>query len=267
MLKELRQRVARILPKHARRIEGIHHVQYKIQWTASAVPLDLRFLAVVAGATGCCFFDETADLRIGSLKKLVGLDVLELEAWPQAVQVAALDAAYGATSKRGGRRTTIHGLPHEKAAVRAEIVAREVVAQLKASKAAKPNQVAYVGVVGEIVEAVNRRRPVRCVATDFSKQVIGRKILDTVVISGNDTLAAVAGANVAVVTGMTIGNGTLGEILRVAKKNNTRIVMFAQTGANLGRELIKLGADAVIAEPFPFYNIGSGPTDIICYRR
>lgn len=130
LLDDLKRRVRRLLPLSARRIQGFHHVHYRLQWAAATIPLDLQFLVVISGSTGCCFFDEKSGISTKSLRSLVGLDLLELDEWPLPVQVAAIDAAYGATATQAGSKTTIHGLPQEKALKRAKIIAREVVQQL-----------------------------------------------------------------------------------------------------------------------------------------
>jgi hypothetical protein len=53
---------------------------------------------------------------------------------------------------------------------------------------------------------------------------------------------------------MTISNGSLPGILDIAKANNTRLMIIAETGAGLGRAYCDLfDIDVVVSEPYPFY--------------
>lgn len=65
---------------------------------------------------------------------------------------------------------------------------------------------------------------------------------------------------------MTLATDTLDQILEAAQENDTRVLVFAETGANLGEALCRLGVDTVVGEPFPFY-IFHGTSQINVYRR
>jgi hypothetical protein len=52
-----------------------------------------------------------------------------------------------------------------------------------------------------------------------------------------------------------------------AQKAGTKLLLFAETGANFGEEYCRsIGVDAVVSEPFPFY-IFQGVSTIEVYRR
>ncbi|MGD8628540.1 MAG: hypothetical protein PVH52_05625, partial [bacterium] len=68
-------------------------------------------------------------------------------------------------------------------------------------------------------------------------------------------------------TGMALTTDALGDIIDVCKQHDTRLVIFAETGAHFGEEYCRtLGVDSVVSEPFPFY-IFQGMSRIEIYRR
>jgi hypothetical protein len=77
----------------------------------------------------------------------------------------------------------------------------------------------------------------------------------------------VAEADLAIITGMTISNGSLPELIDIAKKNNTKIMIVAETGAGFGRAYCDLfSIDVVVSEPYPFY-IFRCHSEIKIYRK
>ncbi len=66
---------------------------------------------------------------------------------------------------------------------------------------------------------------------------------------------------------MTLTTHAAGDIVDVCREHDTKVVMFAETGANFGEEYCQtIGIDAVVSEPFPFY-IFQGMSRIEIYRR
>jgi outer membrane protein assembly factor BamB len=73
--------------------------------------------------------------------------------------------------------------------------------------------------------------------------------------------------DLAIVTGMTIFNDSLEEIVEVAQSRGTKLLMFCETGANFAEEYCRsIGVDTVVSELFPFY-IFQGTSTIEVYRR
>jgi hypothetical protein len=59
----------------------------------------------------------------------------------------------------------------------------------------------------------------------------------------------------------------MGDIIDTCKEKNTKVVIFAETGANFGEEYCStLGVDSVVSELFPFY-IFQGVSTIEIYRK
>ena len=84
---------------------------------------------------------------------------------------------------------------------------------------------------------------------------------------GARTYSYVEDVDVAIITGMTLTTDSLTDIVDTAKRHDTRVLMFAETGANMGEEYTgdAVGVDTCVSEPFPFY-IFQGLTTIEVYR-
>jgi hypothetical protein len=103
-------------------------------------------------------------------------------------------------------------------------------------------------------------------ATDLDPSLVGKQICGIEVISGVRTAEVVAESDVAVVTGMTVSNGTIDNIIEAARGSGTQIIMFAESGASFAGVYLSQGIDCVISERFPFY-IFQGASEIGIHRR
>jgi uncharacterized protein (DUF4213/DUF364 family) len=124
-----------------------------------------------------------------------------------------------------------------------------------------------VGAIGVIIDTL-RKQNMHVTATDLDEALINNKLSDVEIADGAlHTNEYVAEADVAIVTGMCIGNGTLPEIVDIANKNGTKLIIVAETGAGLGRAYCDLfDIDVVVAEPFPFY-IFDCHSEMLIYRK
>ncbi len=198
---------------------------------------------------GACYcFDDGRTLDAD----LIGEDARYIRANDECFRIAILDAAFAALKDDAAREFYLEGTASEKAAQRADIVVKEVLAQIE-GRSDRPSLV-NVGVIGTILEKL-RRYDVDLYATDLEPALVGQRLSGVRVQDGERyTLEHVARCDVALVTGMTLANNSLEEILRVARRNQTKVVLFNETGAWFAQELCdNFGVDAVIAEPFPFY--------------
>jgi uncharacterized protein (DUF4213/DUF364 family) len=76
----------------------------------------------------------------------------------------------------------------------------------------------------------------------------------------------IAAADLIIITGMTLPNGTLPSILETAKAFDTSTMVWAVTGRNLGQYYAEHGVDCVISDPSPFFQL-PGPASIRIWRR
>lgn len=183
---------------------------------------------------------------------LIGQDCRNIRNCDHCITLAALDSTYAAYPVQHELEFTLTDKIPVKAFGRAAIVASEVSRIALIEKLQTPS-VVTVGSVGTIIhELVMRKFSVS--ATDLDPVVIGANMSGVVVEDGNhSTLARVAEADIAVVTAMTLVTDTFDEILTTAKNSRTKIILFAQTGANFAPYLIEIGVHTVVAEHFPFY--------------
>jgi hypothetical protein len=207
----------------------------------------------VADAVGSCAV-EPGEVADSDVFDVVGLPVRELFAHPvPAVRIAALDAALMAArpfaGDPGGEPVLI---PAGDSLAKSMSRARAVVELLPAGPGAR---IAVIGVVNSLLHALSERG-MRYTPCDLKP---GRTEWDEPVIT--DAAVAVAGADAVLATGMTLGNGTFDGLPAAGAP----VVLFAQTGAAIARELVGHGVHAVSAEPYPFFWLAGGDTVIYRY--
>ena len=240
---------------------------YKVDMTFRPNQLEMPFsdkLLVVqtkGGSGACCCFgncqiDET---------DFVGLDIREIDTPNHCFQVALLDAGYSQVILSPTYSVKLVGSSYQKAFSRASIATYEVARCAKGMAAKSPRVVVVGSVANIIMELSNLNFDV--VATDLDVAVIGKSIGEVVVEDGYaKTLDYVAQSYIALVTGSSISSNTMGDIIRTALQNHTRIVFYSQTGANFANELLALGVDTFLSEQFPFYMF-PGDSTVHVYRK
>jgi hypothetical protein len=168
---------------------------------------------------------------------------------PVPVKTAYFDSLAAQKKDSTTELIKLSGYPHEKMKARAELIIDSV---NKIGYKREIKNIALIGAVESIAEALIDSN-YRVSLTDMNPQLIGHKIASTIVKGGNQTKYEVANSDCAIVTGMTIGNNTFSEILETAKSNNTSLIMYCETGANLSHFLIDSGVDCVLSEYYPYY--------------
>lgn len=197
-------------------------------------------------------------------REWIGQDARKLESHHGCMRIAVLDAVFSVFDRHPAKTFLIEGTSISKTRQRTDIVVEQVMSYLDSISARRKPRVVNVGAVGNIVLSL-LDRGVEVHATDLDENLIGREIGGVRVESGDHTLPRVAESDLALVTGMTLPNGSINDIYETAKASGTRLVMFNETGANLGESLCRLGIDCVVSEPFPFY-IFQGQSRIDVYR-
>lgn len=260
LLNELREDLVRIrgeVDESNFHIRGVWSTRYWLQLLPNSTPYDLNYLLVQTNQIGCCYLPREAHgIEAGDLLGASVFDPFE----DPGLELAALDAAYGAFTGEGEIRV-LTGNNYEKASTRAHLICAEIEKLLPLGDKENP-RVGLVGVVGEILHELRGRPRLQIRATDFAPQVADSEMDGVRVHWGKETAEMVAAVDVALVTGMTLANGSLEEIVQVAREAHTKLVVFAETGHNFGPKLLSLGVNTVVAEDFPFYLTGPGPSRI-----
>lgn len=210
---------------------------------------------------GCSYCSPAACLD----DDVIGKDAREIVAQKSCRNIAILDSIYSTIVRRPQETHEFRGTSVEKADRRNRIIVEETERLLQSFGSTAP-RVVNVGVVGNVIRQI-RERGYQVLATDFDETIIGTSFQGVTVESGTKTLDFVKNCEVAIVTGMTLSTDSLDEIVDVAHQHGTRLLLFAETGANFGEEYCRtIGIDAVVSEPFPFY-IFQGVSTIEVYRK
>ena len=221
------------------------------------------FLVAQTMGQGCCYCDK--DLEIDA--DLIGKDSREIVREKDCFSIAVLDSIYASIPRDAQAVHKFEGNSVEKAGMRASIIVDEVNRLGKAmGKSPGEMRVLNAGVVGNIVLAL-KDQCYDVVATDLDENLVGRTLHGVKVEHGAKTYSLVEDSDVAIITGMTLTTDSLTDIVDTAKRHDSKVLMFAETGANMGEEYTgeAIGVDVCVSEPFPFY-IFQGLTTIEVYR-
>jgi uncharacterized UPF0146 family protein len=157
------------------------------------------------------------------------------------------------------------GTPIEKTASRTAVILDEAKRLVSLIGKSCP-RVVNVGVVGNVIREL-KTCGYHVLATDLERDLVGTTVHGVPVEDGTRTFDYVRDSDLAIVTGMTIATDSLELIVEEARKAGTRLLVFAETGANFGDEYCRtIGIDSVVSEPFPFY-IFQGASTIEVYRK
>ena len=220
------------------------------------------FLVSQTVGQGSCYCDKELVLD----ESLIGKDAREIIVEKNCYSISVLDSIYASIPKQPYKVHEIEGNSIEKTGKRNAILLGEVKNVLQSvSPRSRRARVLNVGVLGDLVKRLVDQGYSVC-ATDLDEDIVGKSVHGVTVEHGSKTFHFIPDSDVAVITGMTLTTDALEDIIDLCGKHGTKIVMFAETGANFGEEYCcTLGVDAVVSEPFPFY-IFQGVSRIEIYR-
>lgn len=221
------------------------------------------FLVSQTVGQGSCYCDR--ELVIND--SLIGKDARELIAEQDCYSISVLDSIYASIPRHPWKVHELRGNSIQKTVKRNEILLEEIGHTLRGihPKAGKA-RILNVGVLGNLIKGLTTKG-YSVVATDLDDEILGKPVHGVTVEHGSKTYGYIKDVDVAVITGMTLATDAVGDIVDLCKEHGTKIVMFAETGANFGEEYCQtIGIDAVVSEPFPFY-IFQGVTTIEIHRR
>lgn len=253
------------LPADDMRVEGawLLHLNYQPFVNERLFKYDVALLQVRATGAAYSVYDG---IHKSELNAMVGRNARELITDKYSpVNVALLDAMYGSLSPEPDETFLISG--DNKAGRRADIICGEVQNMCRRKIIPARPKIVNVGAIGCIIGKL-KDSGMTVSASDLDRDIIGRELGGVTIADGAaHTGEMVAEADLAIVTGMTISNGSLPEILKIAGENDTRVMIVAESGAGFGRIYCDLFAvDAVVSEPYPFY-IFRCPSEIKVYRK
>lgn len=221
---------------------------------------DTVVIAYTQGSGACFCFGVIPEVSTD----LIGKDARHLTSSNLFFRIASLDAAFSQVLPLANIKYKLTGLTGDKAYGRANIVCNEVARLVGKNKLTQP-KILTIGSVGSMIhELVSRRYKV--FATDLDPLVINSEMSGITIQDGaKSTLSLLEEVDIAIVTGMTLATETIDDVIEVANRTKTSLVLFAQTGANCHPYLRELGVDTVVSEFFPFYMF-PGESEIHVYR-
>lgn len=248
--------------KSDRIIQGIWSVDCLFNPSNNGRIFDYKFIVAQSLGQGCAYSTNLEYSR-EYLRNFIGKDFAKNRIEDIAMRVALYDSVFGNIVKpRNYTERVMRGFSSEKLKWRTEIVLAEskrLVGGLKNKK------VVNVGVVGDFIKTF-AEEGAYVVGTDFDESIIGKNLFENSdIVYGTDTLKEIKDADIAVVTGMTITTQTIDDIIKCCKKNNVKLIVFAETGANLAGYYIGKGVDVYLSEYFPFYIYNGISVIDICY--
>ncbi|HUY85098.1 MAG TPA: DUF364 domain-containing protein, partial [Candidatus Dormibacteraeota bacterium] len=213
------------------------------------------YLTVLDSGTLGFSYHNDSPSQDESVRELVNINALEaLDTHGNLdlpLRVSVLDAVYGAVNKRLDRTpkriVSLDGSYEEKADFRSRLITGQL---------EKGSRVLLVGLVTQFVRDM-LARDMRVSVSDMSPELEGIEVYGVPVInSGNAwTLDRLEVCDAAVVTGASIATNTIDSIFETAAASNTKLHFYLETGSNFAPELIRRGAESVVAEKFPFYDL------------
>jgi hypothetical protein len=221
------------------------------------------FLVSQTVGQGSCYCDT--ELVID--ESLIGRDAREILPEKRCYSISVLDSIYASIPRKPQKTYELRGNSIEKTARRNAIIIDEVGRLLEAMGSPPGSiRVLNVGVLGTLIKGL-KAKGYSVLATDLDDGIIDQSVHGVTVEHGSKTFQRIKECDLAVITGMTLTTDSLEDILEIANKHDTRLIMFAETGANFGEEYCRtMGIDIVVSEPFPFY-IFQGTSTIEIYRR
>jgi len=258
---------ARELPPERFRLSAYFHIDYIVQ----RVPQErkTRYVARMAQA-------ENYGIAFGLPPALpdpdfVGKDVRQIlkdRLWRDTTDRTALvDLVMGHLSQSANKNATLGVAERDKYLDRGRIFAEEADRIIRRKTIKGSNRRALViGASAGIIRSL-QNQGFQVSATDLSPEIIGTVLGGVTVRNARFTNARLMKeTDLAIITGMTLPNGTLAGLMKFAQQYNTSTMIWAITGKNFGRYYTEHGVDCVISDLAAFHRL-PGPASIQIWRR
>lgn len=230
-------------------LSGLWQVEQNYRPSYNERLLSLTFVISQCTGHGCCYTDE--ELIID--KSFIGKDARDVISEYNSINISILDSIYSVFEKKPDKTYLIDGNCQVKSLNRANSIVNEVFTLINGLKLKGDRpKVLNIGCLGILLDLLIKNN-ISVSATDMNPELIGKNISGTKVESSIKNNELIEESDLVIVTGMTLSTNTLESILQNAQKSNTKIILFAETGANFAPEYCKYGIDVVVSEPFPFY--------------
>lgn len=248
-------------------IKGVWNIQLYFQPQIYERIFACNLLIAQTYFQGCSFYSGER-LQSKFLYSLIGKHYSIAKSMPIPVKISVLDSIFA--FQRRYRKPTysekLEGTPSQKSLWRAKIVSKEVKNLAPINNPSCQPLVSILGVSGAIISELLREN-YKVLACDLDTTIIGKKICEGVtVLDGSGQEYCIKNSDVVVVTGMALATETMEKILESSRSLNKKVIIYAQTGANIAPSYLLYGANSVVCEYIPFYDF-EGMSEISIYRR
>lgn len=213
-------------------------------------------LVLTENGYGFSYFQDRIDFEFSKL--IVNSDiknVLKMKI-PLYLKVALADCLFSISGTKEKNRF-FTGTLQEKATLRAKEIMKSI---------PKGSSVSLLGASSEIVEEAMAKNCNLKVA-DFEESKIGVSLYGNTIENGKNWLSEhLITSDYIIATGMIFVTDTADSIFHFTKEHNKKLIVYMQTGSNIGQALIKYGAQKVVCEYFPFYDF-NGPTRYSVFEK
>lgn len=261
-LYEIENYIGQNTNKEERIIRGLWSVDCFFNPANNGRVFDYKFIISQTVGQGCAY-SSRYDYPREFFYPYMGKDFLECDCNDIAMKVSLFDSVFwNAMPPKNYVRLEQTGSSNEKLKWRTSIIVEEAKALLGGLK---NKNVVNVGVVGDFLKAFQNEGAF-VIGTDFDKEITGKKMFGSVdIIDGSKTIDIISKSDIAIVTGMTIATLTIDNIIKCCHDNNVKLIVFAETGANLAGYYINNGVDVYLSEHFPFYIFNGYSMIDVCY--
>jgi hypothetical protein len=214
---------------------------------------------LISGAQGACFV-HLEDLNKSDLDGIVGKPVLDVIPFvPNYIKVVLLDALYSHINEVEGINPSYEYQLRGTASKKSSARAKKLIKLLGVTKGCK---LAIIGLVANIARiALEKGAEVRI--ADLAEA--GTKVLNLAV--EYDAIPLIEWADIAIITGNTLKTNTLGQLVSMAAKHSTKVMIYAMTGHNIAPRYLNHGAELVVTEVFPYYSFANTTSIMRIYDR
>jgi hypothetical protein len=265
-------RKSRILPADQFRIRAFWYINFV--WQAAPEERKTRYTVKLAQSEGYGRSCGLTPVLPDPDPDFVGKDARQLLSdglcHDNIDRTALIDLIMGHIPGSANEYVELDALLAVKYATRARIFAAEAdsILRRKGLETLKGQKlsVVVIGATAGIISALIRQGFIVS-ATDLAPEIVGRELGGVKVCNGITSNAKlIKSADLAIITGMSLPNGTLPHIMSLAKMNNTSTLIWAITGKNFGPYYVEHGVDCVISDPSPFLML-PGPAKLAIWRR
>lgn len=212
-----------------------------------------------SGARGACFL-HPGDVSENDLEGIVGRSIFELfENVKQPIEIALLDAFFEMLNAKEHVNPQsileLNGLAYQKSQKRAQGI-------IELAGVREHQKLLFIGVIADLVEAaIQKEAEIKLADLALSGSNVHGLYVEY------DAIPMLTWADNVIMTGNTLKTSTIVGLLAAIQENQTPLLIYALTGANIAPRYLDYGAKIVTCEKFPYYWYSNLESSILVYKK